>query len=211
MSLDKDDHSSTLEYLMTIAPPTGFNPSLVVDCFNILVGCTRVVNSHVVTPHGLEQLETASTMCLLHTFSHLSVMGPMPTVLTEVHLRYQRVFPPDAIYKDHPLYHTLGAIYNAFYPDGDHQWLDWGSHRPTTHEHVVVTRTVARLAQPEYQRRVPWKVPHWILRFVFHSLAQDPPPLNSVIIDCLIIIAIDLGCDVSKARTPSLDNRCVQA
>ena len=210
-SLDKDDHSSTLEYLTTIAPPTGFDPSLVVDCFNILVGCMRVVNSHVVTPHGLEQLETASALCLLHTFSHLSVMGPMPTVLTEVRLRYQRVFPPDAVYKDHPLYHTLGAIYNTFYPDGNHRWLDWGNHRPTAHEHIVVARSVARLAQLEYQRREPRKVPRWILRFAFHSLAQDPPPPTSVVVDCLFTIAVDMGCDVSKVGTPSLDKRCVQA
>ena len=210
-SLDKDDHSSTLEYLTTIAPPTGFDPFLVVDCFNILVDSTRVVNSHVVTHHRLEQLTTVSAMCLLHTFSHLSVMGPMPTVLTEVRLRYQSVFPPGAIYKDHPLYYTLGAIYNAFYPDGDHRWLDWGNRRPTPHEHVVVARAVARLAQSQYQRREPQKVPRWVLRFAFHSLAQDPLPPTSVVVDCLSIIAVDLDCDVSEARTPGLDKRCVQA
>ena len=208
-SLDKIDHLSTLEYLATVVPPAAFDPTLVADCFNILVDCARAANSHVVIPHTSERLERASALCLLHTFSHLSATDPIPTVVTEVRLRYNRVFLPDTGYKDLSLYHALGAIHNAFHPDRNHQWLDWEDHKPTTHEHTVIAHALARLAQSEYQRREPPKVPRWILRFVFHSLSQDPLPPTPVVADCLSIVAIDLDCDVSRARFTSSDERYV--
>ena len=39
------------------------------------------------------------------------------------------------------------------------------------------------------------KVPRWIIRFALHSLSLDPLPPTAVIVDCLSIVATDLGCD----------------
>ena len=210
-SLDKGDHLSTLEYLVAIVPPGGFDPTLVLDCFSILVDCARVTNSHAVTTHGPKQLGTVSATCLLHTFSHLPVTDPVSTVITDIRLRYHRAFPSDTDYKGYPLYHTLGAIHNALHPDGKHGWLDWGNHRPTADGHVITARALARLAQSEYRRREPGKVPRWILRFALHSLSQDPPLPTSVIVYCLSIVTIDLDCDAPRVTTTNPDERCVHS
>ena len=42
------------------------------------------------------------------------------------------------------------------------------------------------------------KVPRWLLSFALRFLSQDPPPPTPVIVSCLSIIAIDLGCCVPK-------------
>ena len=208
-SLDKEDRLSTMEYLATIVLPAGFDPTLVVDCFNVLVGCVGAINGQVVTTQRSKKLETMSAAGLLYTLSHFSAGSPMPTVVANVRQRYRRAFPPDADYKGYPLYHTLGAIRSALYPDEDHGWLDWGDHKPTAHEHVVVARALSRLAQSEYKRRESQKTPRWVLRFAFHSLSQDPPPPTSVVFNCLSVIATDLDCDVSSSGTTRLDERYV--
>ena len=210
-SLDKDDHLSTLEYLVAVVPPAGFHPTLVVDCFNILLDCARVSSGRTVTAHGPEQLEAVSSMCLLHTFSHPPDTGPMSADLADIRLRYHRAFPFDADYNGYPLYHTLGAIHNALHPDGKHGWLDWGNHKPTAHEHVIIARALARLAQSEYRRKERGEVPRWILRFALHSLSQDPPPPTSVVVYCLSIVTTDLDCDVSGIVAASLDGRYAHA
>jgi hypothetical protein len=197
-SLDKDAHLSTLECLTTIA-----------GCFKILVGHVKVINGRVVTTYGSQRFEMGSAICLLHTLSHLSVMDPMPTVLTDVSVRYRRVFSSNANYEGSPFYHILGAIHNALYPDGNRWLLNWEDYKPITLERVVVARALAKLAQSEYRRRERQRVPRWVLRFALHSLSQDPPPPTSVIVDCLSIIAIDLDCDVSRARIMNLDERYV--
>ena len=206
-SLDKDDRLSTLEYLTTVVPPAGFDPTLVVDCFNVLVGYVGPIDNHVVTTHRSEKLETMSAMCLFHTLSHLSVADSTSTVVMDVRQRYHRAFPSDTDYKGYPLYRTLGAIHNTLCPDRDHRWLDWGDHKSTAHEHIVVTRALARLAQSEYQRREPRKVPRWVLRLALHPLSQGLPPQTSVTVNCLTIIAVDLGCDISGSGSTDLDER----
>ena len=209
ISLDKDDHLSTLQYLATVVPPASFDPTLVVDCFDILVDCTRVVDSCVVITDRSAHLEIVSAVSLLHTFSHLSAADRMSTALTDVRQRYQRAFPPKVLHNGHTLYHILGAIYSALYPDRNHRWFHWEGHKPTAYEHIVVARALSRLSWSEYQREERRKVPRWILRFALHSLSQDPEPGTSVIVNCLLTVAIDLDCDVSEDRTMSLDERYI--
>jgi hypothetical protein len=67
-------------------------------------------------------------------------------------------------------------------------------------------RYMVEAAQAEYERTQQRKTPRWILRFALDSLSLDPPP-TSVVADCLEIIAIDLGCDVSNITT--LDERYI--
>lgn len=209
ISLDKDDHLSTLKYLTTVVPPTGFDPTLVVDCFEILVDCARGIGNYAAITNRSEQLETVSAVCLLHTFSHLPAADRTSTTLTDVRQRFQSVFPSNTGRDSHPLYHTLGAIHGALYPDRNHRWLDWSNYKPSADEHIVVARGLSRLTWSEFQREEIRKVPRWILRFALHSLSRDPPPESSVVFDCLLITAIDLECDVLEDTITSLDERCV--
>jgi len=209
-SLDKDVHLSTLKSLATMATLADFDPILVADCFNILIGCVGIVNGTVVVIQGSSQLAAISAVCLLHTFSHLSVMDPIAGVLRGVRQHYNMVFPPNTNFQGFPFYHTLGAIHCVFYPDWNHPWLDWGDYKPSSHEHIIFAHALAKLAQYEYQKREQDKmVPGWILRFVLYSMSLDPLPPIPVIVDCLLIIAIDLGCNVTDTRDAILDERYV--
>jgi hypothetical protein len=64
-----------------------------------------------------------------------------------------------------------------------------------------------KLARFKYQSTRQVKIPRWILHFAFRSLSSDPLPPTSVVADCLSIIAIDLGCDITYPG--SSDERCV--
>lgn len=77
--------------------------------------------------------------------------------------------------------------------------------RPSDHEYILFAQGIAMLAQEEYQ----WKlhVSNWILNFTSNSLSLNPLPPASVVVDCLKIIAIHLGCDISDIAT--LDNRYI--
>jgi len=210
-SLDKDVHLSTMEYLTAMVALADFDPTLVVDCFNVFAGCVKVINNHAVTTQGLEQLATTSAICLLRTFSHLSVMDPTSRVLVDVRQRYNRVFPPWTNFDGLPFFHTLGSIHNLFHSDYGNLLFGWDDYRPSSHEHLTVARALAKLAQFEYRRRGRRKVPRWILRFALYTLSQDPFPPTPAVTDCLSIIAIDLDCDVSCAGAMTLDERYVRA
>jgi len=210
-SLDKGVHLSTLEFLATTAPLVDFHPTLVMDCLNIFTGCVEVIGSTVAVTQGSGRLATASAMCLLRTVSHLSVTDPGSSVLRGVRQRYGEVFLRDTGFKNFPFYHTLGAIHSVFYPDYKHPWFDWGDYKPSGHEHSIFALALAKLAQSEYRRRDNHtkKVPGWILRFALHSMSSDPLPSTSVVADCLSIVAIDLGCNISSAITTTSDERYV--
>ena len=211
-SLDETVRLSTLESLATMTSLADFDPSLVANCFNIFIGCVKVINRTVVITQGMEQLAAASVMGLLRTFSHLSVMDPIPGVLEDVRQHYHMIFPSEASFKGLPFYHTLGAIHRLLNPDKRHPQrakIEWQDYKPSSRDHVIFAHALAKLAWSEYQKRErsEEKAPRWILRFALHSLSLDPPPSTSVVVNCLSIIAIDLGCDVSSTETTILDER----
>ena len=84
-----------------------------------------------------------------------------------------------------------------------------GNYILSTRGHASIARDMAEAARVEYQKTQHRKVPRWILRFAFRSLSLNPLPPTSAVADCLSIIAIDLGCDVSNVGVPALDERCV--
>jgi len=215
-SLDGPARLSTLNYLATTTL-TDFDPTLVIDCFDVLFGCVNPIGAKVVITQGSEQLATAAALCCLHTLSHLVVMEPTPRALENVRQRYTRTFQSEANFHGLPFSHTLGAIHRVFYPthvdpkeiiyrEGNvvlqrelrsrssylerrNRWEDYG---PSSNEHVIVAHALTKIARFEYQKGGYRKVPRWLLRFALHSLSQSPLPPTSVIINCLSIIAIDL-------------------
>ena len=210
-SLDKEVHLLTLEYLATLVTLADFNPTLVVDCFNTLIGCVKVLKGEIVVTQGLERLATVSSAGFLRTYAHLSTVNPTSGVLTDIHRRYIKVFQPDTGFKNLPFSHTFGAIHTLFHRYQRYWWVRQVDPRPSDREHVTVIHALTELAKSKYRRRRDGrkKVPRWILSSVMHSLSQSPPLPTSAVVDCLSIIATDLGCDVPSVGTPNLDERCV--
>ena len=85
--------------------------------------------------------------------------------------------------------------------------IQWGDYKPPSNEHVIVTRALTKIARFKYQSGGYEKVPRWLLRFTLHFLAQSPLPPTSVVINCLSIVALDLGYDSSNIVIS--DERCV--
>ena len=225
-SLDGPVRLSALNYLATMTLPD-FDPALVVNCFNVLFGCVKTANGGVVINQGSEELARMSALCCLHTLSHLKASYPLSRFLDGIRQRYTRVFQSETNFDTLPFSHILGVVHRVFYPTyagrtsylgkieqetlytwsaGGVQRVRWENYAPSGEEHVVVASALARLARFESWRR-KGKVPRWLLGFALHSLSQDPSPPTSVVVSCLSIVAIDLGCYVPG--TVICDNRYV--
>jgi hypothetical protein len=208
-SLDKAVRLSALEHLATMVTLGNFDPTLVSGCFDVFIDHIIVDDNKrkVVTVQGSEQLAKVSAMCFLRTLYHLSVMDPTSTVLKDIRHRYTRIFHPRTPY-GLPFQSTMSMIHVLAYEYWDpcHISWDWGS--TSTQEWISFARGVAGIAQAKYQ----WtqKTPRRFLRFALDSLSQDSLTPTSVITDCLSIIAIDLGCDVSETGFTTTDERSVR-
>jgi len=210
-SLDKAVHLSTLNHLVTITTLADFPLTLVTDCFDAFIGCITVgINNHeVVIMQGLEELATVSALCLFSTISHLLVVNPTSKALEDIHQHYLRIFPTPINFYGHPSYYTVKAAHCLLVQSQEHQSFLWSDYKPSTHEHAVVAYNLLKIAKVKYQRTQKVKVPRFILHFVLHSLSLDPPPMPSIVVNCLLIIAIDLGCDMSDTENTTLGERCV--
>ena len=208
-SLDKAVLLSTLKHLVSMAVLANFDPSLVADCFGIFIGCINVSNRKVVVIQGLEELATVSAMCFLRTFNHLLVVDPTSSVLADLRQRYNRVLPFRTNFWGLPFYYTMAKIHGLVNQTWDPRHVRWDNYKPSTQEHIPVAQHMVEAAQVEYQKTQHRKVPRWILRFTFCSLSLDSPPPIPVVTDCLSIIAIDLGCDMSDTEFTTSDERCV--
>ena len=208
-SLDKVIHLSALKHLMMMTTLAEFNPIIVVDCFNIFVGYIGIRNREVpVITHGSEQLATVSTMCFLRAFRRLSVTDPASSVLEDVRRRYRRLTSFTPNFWGLPLCYAVAKIDYLVYPTRIVRTAKPCNYMPFSWGHVPVARGMAEGAQIEYQQTQHRKVPCWILHFALHSLSLDPLPPTSVVANCLLIIAIDLGCDVVDAVFTTSDERC---
>jgi hypothetical protein len=202
--LEKDIRLSTLKFLTTTPTLVDFTPALVSDCFDILIDCVKVNKRNPAIVQGMEQLAEASVMCFFLTYSHLSIIDPMSSFLVDIRQHYRRIFPLDLDFSGLPFPHTLGTIHEATRSDREF-WtsikspIEWRDYNLTNHEHVAVAHALSKLSWSEYQRRnFRHAVPPLCLSFALHYLSQDPLPPPSIIADCLMIIAVDLGCNVPK-------------
>ena len=210
-SLDRVVHLAALKHLATTTTLAGFDPTIIVDCFNTFISCFSAIGNQMVVAQGLEQLAAVSTLCFFNTISHILVLDPSSSVLEVVGQRYAKVFPTHAdFHRVHQFPHTLGAIHNLFrLRHGGPKTFQWIAYKPSAHEHTIVAHNLVKLALLEYERTEQMKIPRWILRFASHSLSLDPLPPTSVIASCLSIVAIDLGCDLSDAKSMTPDERWV--
>ena len=202
-SLDKAVHTSAMLYLMLVLKFVEFDSTLVQDCFNIFLGSISISNQRVAIIQGTEQLTTVSARCFYRTFHRLTVRDPTSGVLRDIRRRYHKVFPVEIDFAGLPSRHTMIMIHAFVTGDWSHYHVWCDGDEPPNHEHIQFARDIVEVAQVEYQREQG--LPDWILWFVFRSLSLDPLPPASAVADCLKIIAIDLGCEVSNIQT--LDER----
>ena len=200
-SLDKLVHLVALKHLAAIPDLTQFNPTLVTGCFNVFTNCIRVRDRRVVIKRGFEELATVSASIFLRTFLHLSVMDPTSSTLVDIRRHYDKVFPRTMDFTGLPFRSTMTKVHLLFgdipvsgHPEQDNVILP-------TPERIPFSRDIVNIAQAECQRTRHRGVPHPFLQFVVYSLSVEPPPPVSVIADCLKIVAIELGCDLSHITT----------
>ena len=207
-SLDKTVHLLTLRLLATVMTPANSDPALLSTCFNILAGCVSIIDGKAALLQDSEELATVSSLFCLRTLCHLTTVDPASSAFKVVRRRYIKIFPIETDFKSLPTYHRLCIMHNIFHPSYkyiQHQGfrrdyrpkIQWRDYKLPIAEHVVLIG----LAQFEYQRNQPQKVPRWILRYGCQLLSQDPLPPTSVIVDCLSVIAMDLGCTVTSGTT----------
>jgi len=152
---------------------------------------------------GSEQGARAASLCLLHA---LSGVDPTSTALEDIRKHYATVIPPIANFEGLLCYHAINAIHATLVNNRLRRPPEWKVYYPRAQEHVFFANALAQVA---HKRKQHGKVPRWVLRFVIHSLSHDPEPPISVITDCLTIIAVDLGCDVSHPGISGLRGRYV--
>lgn len=208
-SMDKSVNLIALEFLSSILELPGFDATIVVDCFNVLAGCFSIGDrGQVAVTHGAERLAEIAAACVLSTFSHLSIMEPTSKVLEDIRQRYGKVFPLGVDFRGVPFCFTMNATHRLLH--GRNRHFVWEGFNPSMQEQISVAHALVKVAWSNHQRAEGRrKVPRWVLRFVLLSASQHPPPPASVIIDCVFIIAIALGCDVSESETTVWDKRFV--
>ena len=209
-SLDRGINDLTLKFLGSVLALPGFEVKIVTDCFNILASCVGITdNRRVVAIRGSEQLAARAATCLLGSISHSLAVDPASNILKDVYQRHQKIFPPAVDLKSLPFYHTIRAIRRLFNKYDHPETLDWKGIDFSTSENLFLAHYLTKIAWLWYQKSLSGvqKVPRWVLRFSLHSLLSGHEPPASVIADCLMIIAIDLGCDVSEDDIRSLDKR----
>jgi len=194
-SLEKAIRLSTLGFLATIPSLADSSPLLVPNCFDIFIDCIKVHGRNGVIVQGMEQLAEASAACFFFTFSHLSIMDPISSVLADVCQHYRRIFPHDLDFGGLPLPHILATIHETIYLGEASVPIEWTGYKPTYHEHVAVARAHSKLS---WSKSRGGQVPRLCLSFALHYLSQDPLPPPPIIADCLLITAIDMDCNVPK-------------
>ena len=206
-SLDKAVHMFALKHLESMPELVLFHSTLVVDCFNAFTRCVNISNGKLIIAQGSEQLATASANCFLRTLHHLATMDPTSSALADIQRLYNEIFPSELDFTGLPFFSTMTKIHDLAGRFGNPRDIQWPkpNRRLSIQDHIPLARRMAETAQEKYQQTR--KVPRWILRSALYCLSLGPLSPASVVADCLTIVAIDLGCDVSN--TPISDERYV--
>ena len=198
-SLDKRIHRSAFNYLWANPDlPSHVEPTLVLDCFNIFLGCINVKNDKVVVVGEPKQLVTAAATGFLRASYQLLAADPTSSSATDLRRSYEDLGLSSRMdFEGLPFRYTTVAINALIREDWNLRHVSWDGNRPSVLEHVLFTQCALKTAQERYELSQHKKVSRWTLRFAFYSLSLDPPPPPFIIANCLKIIATDLGCDVS--------------
>ena len=180
-------------------------PALAVTYLDVLLNCINTNHNQVIECVGSGQVARAASLCLLRV---LSAVNPASRVVEDMRLNYVRVIPHNANFKGLQCYYAINVIHTLFVSRWWGQSFGWMDYKPHLWEHALFANTLVQVASKAREHQ--GKVPRWILRFVLHSLSLDPLP-STLVTDCLSIIAMDLGCNVSSTRPTILEERYVYA
>ena len=195
-SLDKAIHLSAFKHLISMPQLARFHSTLVMDCFNIFIGCVSVSKNQAVVIQGLEQLATASADGFFRVLHHLATVDPTSSALVELKRRYNEVFPSELDFAGLPFHPTMTKIHALAGRFGNPRDIRWPDPRLSVQAHIPFARHIVEVAQEKYQHTQ--KVPRWTLCSALYFLSLCPLSPASVVADCLTIVAIDLGCDISN-------------
>ena len=165
---------------------------------DVLLRCIHVNGDRVTVHSGSEQTARVASICLLRVLS-------WTTAVDRGMLERYSVIPPNANFEGLSCRHTMSAIH-ALLVGRERRWLDWTDYESRSPEYPLFANALEHAARARVSAAgsaAGPKVPRWTLRFVLHSLSQDPPSPTSVIDACLSIVAIDLGCEVRTANDPA--------
>jgi len=128
----------------------------------------------------------------------------------DLYQQYKSVFPPMDMLSNLPFYHTITAVHSLITGDSpDH--LNWDGVDPSTPENLWLAHNFVKIAWYQKNKDLGTgnkdQVDRWILRFSRHYLLLDPEPPLSVTADCLSIVAIELGCNISQSDVMDQDKR----
>ena len=207
-SLDKAIRTSAFRHLTSIPHLAYFNPTLIVDCFNVFIGCIHISNGKVVIIQGLGQLATVSANAFFRTLHHVEIMDPTSTTLANIRGRYNEVFPSELDLTSLPFHSTMTDIHALAGRFGNPRDIRWNNYKMSIHEHIPFAQRMVQVAQERYQRTRHPKVPRWVLHSALYLLSFGSVSPPSVVADCLTVIAIDLSCGVLNTMIP--DERCAQ-
>jgi len=196
-----NDQSSSTQLWGQIHTANSVSGAIYLDA---LLHCIKVNHGQVTGGPALEQATMVASLHLLHA---LSGVDPVSTVLRGMPQHPVRISSHHSNFRGLLCYHTINMIQILSAGKQEGHSIGWTVHKPHPQERTLFTNTLVQVAGElrESQR----KVPCWILRSVLRSLSLNPPPPTLVVVNCLLIIAIDLGCDVSSARSTTLDQRYV--
>ena len=198
--LEKDTHLLTLKLLTTMTTVANLNPTIISTWFDVLSGYTSIVGGRVVIKQGSENLAAESALCCLRALSHPITTDSTSSVFKDAKQRYIKAFPSTTDFEAFPHSHRFRMIHATFHQSQGRK-IQWNCGLSSDERAAII-----QFAWSEYWRNGSRKMPRWILRFALHRLSQDPLPPTPVVIDCLSIIVVDLGCTV--ARTTTLHERC---
>jgi len=171
------------------------NPSSAITYLDALLSYLDVDHGRVTECPGSEQGARAASLCLLRA---LAGTDSGSVAFRDIRERYNAIIPLRANFEGLLCYHAINAIHVTLVGGQEKRAISWTDHKPHTQEYILFANTLARVAH---------KAPRWALRFAAHSLSQDLLSPASVIIDCLTVIAINLGCDIPEDGFRSLDER----
>ena len=206
-SLDREFNLIALELLMTTSTFPTSDPTILINCFNVLAGCITTIGTRAVVTRGSERLAEMTITCFLTLLSHFLAVVPGSSVVEDVRQRYKMTFVPSTSFRDLQSSTTMTVVHNLFY-DSAHgrRPVRWDDFHPSLPEHGSVMHGLLLIARSEYRKRREFKkVPRWILRFVLRSLSQETLPPDDIIADSLLIVGIDLGYSISERDVLSSD------
>ena len=197
-SLDKLAHLTALKHLAAMPELARLNPTLVVGCFNVFINCVSVSDRRVVIKRGFEELAALSASSLLRTFLHLSVMDATSGAPVDIRRHYNKVFPYHMDFTGLPFRSTMTKIHVLL---GKLPMFQRNTDVLPISERIQFSWDIVNTAREATQWTQHREVPRRFLRFVVYSLSMDPPPPVSTVADCLKIVAIAFGCDLSNIIT----------